>query len=99
MSEERPEERRRLVRRIVGLFSAYRGRTALILVSIVVTSALGIVNPLLIQVVFDDALFVEGGPKLGLLYALVGDHGGHPAGARGARRRPRPTSPTGSGTG
>ena len=72
MSEERPEERRRLVRRIVGLFSAYRGRTALILVSIVVTSALGIVNPLLIQVVFDDALFVEGGPKLGLLYALVG---------------------------
>ena len=72
MSEERPEERRRLVRRIVGLFSAYRGRTALILVSIVVTSALGIVNPLLIQVVFDDALFVEGGPKLDLLYALVG---------------------------
>ena len=72
MSEERPEERRRLVGRIVGLFSAYRGRTALILVSIVVTSALGIVNPLLIQVVFDDALFVEGGPKLDLLYALVG---------------------------
>jgi ATP-binding cassette subfamily B protein len=60
------------VRRIVGLFSPYRGRTALILVSIVVTSALGIVNPLLIQVVFDDALFTEGGPKLGLLYALVG---------------------------
>ena len=71
MSPEQPAERRRLVRRIVSLFSPYRGRTALILVSIVVTSALGIVNPLLIQVVFDDALFVEGGPKLGLLYALV----------------------------
>ena len=71
MSPEHPAERRRLVRRIVGLFSPYRGRTTLILVSIVVTSALGIVNPLLIQVVFDDALFVEGGPKLGLLYALV----------------------------
>ena len=72
MSEERPpKERRRLVGRIVGLFSPYRGRTALILLSIVVTSALGIVNPLLIQVVFDDALFVEGGPDLGLLYALV----------------------------
>ena len=71
MSPEHPAERRRLVRRIVSLFSPYRGRTALILVSIVVTSALGIVNPLLIQVVFDDALFVEGGPKLGLLYALV----------------------------
>jgi ATP-binding cassette subfamily B protein len=64
-------ERGRLVRRIVGLFAAYRGRTALILASIVVTSALGIVNPLLIQVVFDDALFVQGGPDLGLLYALV----------------------------
>ncbi len=71
MSPEHPAERRRLVRRIVSLFSPYRGRTALILVSIVVTSALGIVNPLLIQVVFDDALFVEGGPKLGLLYGLV----------------------------
>jgi ATP-binding cassette subfamily B protein len=59
------------VKRIVGLFQPYRGRTALILVSILVTSGLGIVNPLLIQVVFDDALFVEGGPDLGLLYALV----------------------------
>jgi ATP-binding cassette, subfamily B, bacterial len=60
------------VKRIVRLFRPYRGRTALILVSILVTSGLGIVNPLLIQVVFDDALFAEGGPNLGLLYALVG---------------------------
>jgi ATP-binding cassette subfamily B protein len=29
------------------------------------------VNPLLIQVVFDDALFVQGGPNLGLLYTLI----------------------------
>jgi ATP-binding cassette, subfamily B, bacterial len=61
-----------LVRRIVGLFRPYRGLTALILVSILVTSGLGIVNPLLIQVVFDDALFPPGGPDLGLLYVLVG---------------------------
>jgi ATP-binding cassette, subfamily B, bacterial len=66
------EPRARLVKRIVRLFRPYRGRTALILVSILVTSGLGIVNPLLIQVVFDDALFVEGGPDLGLLYPLVG---------------------------
>ncbi len=59
------------MKRIVRLFRPYRGRTALILISILVTSGLGIVNPLLIQVVFDDALFVEGGPNLGLLYALV----------------------------
>jgi ATP-binding cassette, subfamily B, bacterial len=56
----------------VRLFRPYRGRTALILVSILVTSGLGIVNPLLIQVVFDDALFPPGGPDLGLLYLLVG---------------------------
>jgi ATP-binding cassette, subfamily B, bacterial len=65
------EPRARLVNRIVRLFRPYRGRTALILVSILVTSGLGVVNPLLIQVVFDDALFVEGGPDLGLLYVLV----------------------------
>jgi ATP-binding cassette subfamily B protein len=64
--------RGRLVKRIVHLFRPYRGRTALILVSILVTSGLGIVNPLLIQVVFDDALFPAGGPDLGLLYVLVG---------------------------
>ena len=69
------QRRTGLGRRIVRLFSPYRGRTALILVSILVTSALGIVNPLLIQVVFDDALFVPGGPDLGLLYALVGADG------------------------
>jgi ATP-binding cassette subfamily B protein len=66
------EPRGRLVKRIVRLFRPYRGRTALILVSILVTSGLGIVNPLLIQVVFDDALFVAGGPDLSLLYLLVG---------------------------
>ena len=66
------EPRGRLVKRIVRLFRPYRGRTALILVSILVTSGLGIVNPLLIQVVFDDALFVAGGPDLSLLYVLVG---------------------------
>ena len=65
------EPRVRLVKRVVRSFRPYRGRTALILVSILVTSGLGIVNPLLIQVVFDDALFVQGGPDLGLLYTLV----------------------------
>ena len=38
---------------------------------IVVTSTVGIVNPLLIQAVFNKALFVRGGPRLGLLYVLV----------------------------
>jgi ATP-binding cassette, subfamily B, bacterial len=72
LSIDGPAPRTRLVKRIVGLFRPYPGRTALILVSILVTSGLGIVNPLLIQAVFDDALVAEGGPNLGLLYALVG---------------------------
>jgi ATP-binding cassette subfamily B protein len=72
LSKADGEPRGRLVKRIVRLFRPYRGRTALILVSILVTSGLGIVNPLLIQVVFDDALFVAGGPDLSLLYVLVG---------------------------
>jgi ATP-binding cassette, subfamily B, bacterial len=69
-SEER-QQKERLGRRIIRLFKPYRGRTTLILVSIVVTSGLGIVNPLLVQVVFDDALFVEGGPDLDLLIPLI----------------------------
>ena len=39
---------------------------------IVLTSTIGIINPLLIQAVFNKALFVPGGPKLHLLYLLVG---------------------------
>ena len=70
-SEDR-QQKERLGRRIVRLFRPYRGRTTLILVSIVVTSGLGIVNPLLVQVVFDDALFVPNGPDLDLLFPLVG---------------------------
>ena len=38
---------------------------------IVLTSTIGIINPLLIQAVFNKALFVPGGPKLDLLYTLV----------------------------
>jgi ATP-binding cassette subfamily B protein len=38
---------------------------------IVVTSTIGIINPLLIQAVFNNALFVRGGPNLHLLVILV----------------------------
>ena len=61
-----------LVRRIARLFRPYRGRVALVVTAILVTAALGVANPLLIKVVFDQALFVEGGPRLGLLYVIVG---------------------------
>jgi ATP-binding cassette subfamily B protein len=58
--------------RIVPLFRPYRLQVAAVIVLIVVTSTIGIINPLLIQAVFNKALFVQGGPNLHLLYVLVG---------------------------
>jgi ATP-binding cassette, subfamily B, bacterial len=59
-------------RRALALFAPYRGRLTLIALAILVTSALGVVTPFLTQRVFDDALFVAGGPRIGLLAVLVG---------------------------
>jgi ATP-binding cassette, subfamily B, bacterial len=59
-------------RRIVPLFRPYRARVAAVVGLILLTSTIGIVNPLLIQVVFNKALFVPGGPDLHLLFILVG---------------------------
>jgi ATP-binding cassette, subfamily B, bacterial len=58
-------------RRVIPLFRPYRVQVAFVVGLIVVTSTVGIVNPLLIQAVFNKALFVRGGPRLGLLYVLV----------------------------
>ena len=62
---------RNTTRRVVPLFRPYRARVAMVVGLIVLTSTIGIVNPLLIQAVFNKALFVKGGPKLDLLYILV----------------------------
>src|SRR5690349_10542161 len=62
---------RNTTRRVIPLFRPYRGRVVLVVGLIVLTSTIGIVNPLLIQAVFNKALFVPGGPKLDLLYVLV----------------------------
>jgi len=59
-------------RRVIPLFRPYRGRVAAVVGLIVLTSTIGIINPLLIQAVFNKALFVPGGPNLELLYILVG---------------------------
>jgi ATP-binding cassette subfamily B protein len=63
---------RQTARRVVPLFRPYRRQVIAVVGLIVLTSTIGIVNPLLIQAVFNDALFVRGGPKLHLLYVLVG---------------------------
>ena len=62
---------RPLLRRIGGLFHPYRRELWVIASLIVITSGLGVVSPLLLKVVFDRALFVSGGPRLGLLYVLL----------------------------
>jgi ATP-binding cassette subfamily B protein len=60
-----------LRRRVVALFAPYRARLVVIAAAILATSALGVVNPFLTRAVFDRALFVSGGPRLGLLSVLV----------------------------
>jgi ATP-binding cassette, subfamily B, bacterial len=64
----------RLVPRVARLFRPYRSRVGVVIAAILVASAIGVANPLLIKVVFDNALFPQGGgdPKLDLLYVLVG---------------------------
>ncbi|MGH2526298.1 MAG: ABC transporter ATP-binding protein, partial [Actinomycetota bacterium] len=67
------------IRRVISTFAPYRRRVGLVGLAIVVTSGLGVVNPLLIKAVFDNALFgnppgicADGPcPDLGLLYQYV----------------------------
>src|SRR5438093_4434098 len=55
---EKPEPvKRGTLRRVVVAFRPYRRKVTAVSALIVVTSALGVVNPLLIKVVFDTALF------------------------------------------
>src|SRR5436305_8785516 len=57
--------------RIVRLFRPHRAVLALIVAMILVTSVLSVISALLVRQVFDKALFVRGGPDLGVLYPLV----------------------------
>jgi ATP-binding cassette, subfamily B, bacterial len=45
------------VRRVIATFRPYRGRVTVVAVAIVITSGLGVANPLLIKHVFDHGLF------------------------------------------
>ena len=58
--------------RVVALFRPYRGRILSTGLLVILSAALGVIPPLLVQRVFDDALFPAGGrPQLGLLVGLV----------------------------
>jgi ATP-binding cassette subfamily B protein len=60
-----------LGRRIVRLFRPHRSVLALIVGMILVSSVLSVISALLVRRVFDNALFVPGGPDLTALYPLV----------------------------
>ncbi|MEK6719952.1 MAG: ABC transporter ATP-binding protein [Chloroflexota bacterium] len=64
-----PERRGRTIRRIVAFFGPYRVQVAIVLVAILATSLLGLINPILLKLLIDDAI-----PKLdfGLLNLFVG---------------------------
>jgi ATP-binding cassette subfamily B protein len=77
--EDKRPIRSATVRRVVATFAPYKRRVAWVAAAIVVTSGLGVVNPLLIKWIFDNALFgnrqgvCRGGacPQLPTLYIGV----------------------------
>src|SRR6201981_998971 len=70
-TDPRARTGRDTARRVIPLFRPYRGRVVVVVGLIVLTSTIGIINPLLIQTVFNKALFVPGGPNIRLLVILV----------------------------
>jgi ATP-binding cassette subfamily B protein len=57
--------------RIAAAFQPHWQRVLAIGLLILVTAGLGVVNPILIRVVFDSALFAKGGPNLNLLWKIA----------------------------
>jgi len=78
IDEDRRKVDRATVRRVVDTFRPYKGKVGLVGLMIGVTSGLGVINPLMIVLVFDKALFGAHGmcqgqpcPNLPLLYLYV----------------------------
>ena len=61
-----------LGRRVVALFRPYTARIVVTAFIVVVSASIGVIPPLIVQRIFDDALFPTGGaPDLGLLLRLA----------------------------
>jgi ATP-binding cassette, subfamily B, bacterial len=68
--EQVPKERRgRTIRRIVAFFKPYKGRVAIVLVAILLTSFIGLINPILLKLLIDVAIPQR---DFGLLNLFVG---------------------------
>lgn len=72
----RPDRRARAgtFRRIVQTFKPYRLKVSVVALLILITAGLGLINPLLIKVVFEDVILGDGtdGERLRLLFIVVG---------------------------
>ncbi|TME11747.1 MAG: ABC transporter ATP-binding protein [Chloroflexi bacterium] len=66
-----PERRGRTLRRIVAFFRPYRGRVAIVVVAILATSLLGLINPILLKLLIDDALPNKDFGRLNLYVGLM----------------------------
>ncbi len=66
-----PERRNRTVRRIAGFFRPYRPQVAIVVVAILATSLLGLINPLLLGVIFDQVLVGKDYTHLNLYVGLM----------------------------
>src|SRR5579871_2533263 len=60
---------RRTLRRVALAFAPYKFQVLLVLIAIILTTVLGLVNPFMIQFIFDDAI---GKRNVTLLFILVG---------------------------
>ena len=89
-----------LGRRVVALFRPYRGRLVVTGFLVVVGAAIAVIPPLIVQRIFDDALFpVDGGPPdIPLLWRLVvvDDRAVPPLRGRSASCRPGSPSTVGN---
>jgi ATP-binding cassette subfamily B protein len=66
-----PERRARTVRRIVAFFGPYRLQVGVVLVAILITSFLGIINPILLKLLIDDVIVGGDYEKLNLYVGLM----------------------------
>src|SRR5664279_3229711 len=67
----RPGRRGATLRRIASFFRPYRGRVLVVLLTIVVTSFLGLINPYLLKLLIDDAIPNRDWVKLNLFVGLM----------------------------
>jgi ATP-binding cassette, subfamily B, bacterial len=71
-AERVPKERRgATIRRIAGFFRPYRWQVMVVLAAIVLTSLLGLINPLLLKLLIDDAIPSQSWAELNLYVALM----------------------------